>query len=243
MFYFPPKLVEKNLTITNSSRSVLADFLIMHHDPLFKVHMHRSMVQVSHTLATSTFSSANEDRGVLSCLSCHLSSLWKKPSPKFTAKSEIFPPFFPTHPYENINAPWHWELQSGSAVTSKMVWTLSSASPWQRTSCLLTQCKKPSTKDGTGGGCGLARGQGGGATYGVKGMGGWASCLMHSKHKPSWNAIRSQWALDARRNNCMQKSQWMSIGKWLSHTSSLAGRAAVWNAESKALNPDRRQPH
>lgn len=75
----------------------------------------------------------------------------KKPSPKFTAKCEIFPTFFPTHPYENINAPWHWELQSGSAVTSKMVWTLSSASPWQRTSCLLTQCKKPSTEDGTGG--------------------------------------------------------------------------------------------
>lgn len=106
---------------------------------------------------------------------CHvIYHLCKDASSKFTGKSEIFSDFyfFPTHPYENLNALWHWELQSGTAVTSKMVWTLFSASPWQRTSCLLTQCKKPSTKDGIGG-FGAASGQEGGTKYSVEGWGEW----------------------------------------------------------------------
>lgn len=179
---------------------------------------------------------------------CHvIYHLCKDASSKFTGKSEIFSDFyfFPTHPYENLNALWHWKLQSGTAVTSKMVWTLFSASPWQRTSCLLTQCKKPSTKDGIGG-------------FGHRGKkvvpsttsrdggnksGRWKSMSDAFKTQTVMKSYRVPASSGRMWNKRMQKSQWLSIGKWLSHASSLAGRGAVWNGESKGLNPDRGLPH
>ncbi len=106
----------------------------------------------SRTLAIFMFSCANEDSGVYHV--CHvIYHLCKDASSKFTGKSEIFSDFyfFPTHPYENLNALWHWELQSGTAVTSKMVWTLFSASRDRERLVYWHNAKSPARKMGLGG--------------------------------------------------------------------------------------------
>lgn len=133
-------------------------------------------------------------------------SVKKKPSPKFTTKSEIFPTFFPNSSLWEHKCPVTLRTSKRQCCNFKDGLNSFFSLPVTENVLFIDTMQKAQHGrwDG-GGGCGLARGQGGGATCGVKGTGGWASCLMHSKHKPSWNAIGSQRALDARRNDCMQK--------------------------------------
>ncbi len=73
--------------------------------------------------------------------------------------------------------------------------------------------------------------------------GRWKSMSDAFKTKTVMKSYRVPASSGRMWNKRMQKSQWLSIGKWLSHASSLAGRGAVWNGESKGLNPDRGLPH
>lgn len=118
--------------------------------------------------------------------------------------------FFSTHPYENLNALWHWELQSGTAVTSKMVWTLFFSLPVTE-NVLFTDTMQKAQHERWDWGVG---GEGGhrGKKYNVqhRGMGGMRArggkaYMMHSKHKRSWKAIKSLWAQDARKTSACKK--------------------------------------
>lgn len=183
---------------------------------------------------------------------CHvIYNLCKDASPKFTGKSEIFLTlfFFPTHLYENLNALWHWKLQSGTAVTSKMVWTLFFSLPVTENVLFTdTMQKAQHERWDLGGWWGrgasgqevqrTASGDGGGGDWEQE-VGEHIWCIQNTN---GHEKLSSPCELRMHVKQAHAKSQWLSIGKWLSHAS-LAGRAAVWNWESKGLNPDRGLPH
>lgn len=118
--------------------------------------------------------------------------------------------FFSTHPYENLNALWHWELQSGTAVTSKMVWTLFFSLPVTQNVLFTDTMQKAQHERWDLGGL---VGKGGiGARSTTYSIGGWEvrargrrAYMMHSIHKRSWKAMKSLWARDARKTSACKK--------------------------------------
>lgn len=108
--------------------------------------------------------------------------------------------------------------------------------------------KSPARKMGFGGLVGKGGIGARSTTYSIRGWGGgdWEQevgehiwCIQNTN---GHEKLSSPCELRMHVKQAHAKSQWLSIGKWLSHAS-LAGRAAVWNWESKGLNPDRGLPH